>query len=113
MLVYYDPQEISTAVLLKHFFRMHNPSSLNRQGNDRGTQYRSAVFYHGADQKMEIDARIKFLVEQGRYTNIVTEITEFKNFYKAEEYHQDYLTKNPGGYCHVNLNLLDEPIGEQ
>lgn len=113
VLVYYDPHEISTALLLKHFFRMHDPSSLNRQGNDTGTQYRSSVFYHDTDQKKEIDIRVKILAQQGKYKSIVTEIAGFRNFYKAEEYHQDYLTKNPGGYCHVNLNMLDEPIGER
>ena len=112
IMVYYSKAEVSTRILLQHFFRMHDPSSLNRQGNDRGTQYRSAVYYHNSDQKREIDDRVKHLLDSGRYGKVVTEIAEFKVFYRAEEFHQDYLMKNPGGYCHVNLNLAEQPLDE-
>ena len=110
VLVYYDPGRIKLDVLLKHFFWIHDPSSLNRQGNDTGTQYRSAVFYHSAEQKKVIDEQISKLLNSGKYEKIVTDIVQFKVFYKAEEYHQDYLGKNPGGYCHINLNIVNEPL---
>lgn len=108
VLVYYDPGRIKPDVLLKHFFWIHDPSSLNKQGNDTGSQYRSAVFYHSAEQKKVIDEQVKKLIDSGKYRKIVTDIVQFKVFYKAEEYHQDYLGKNPGGYCHINLSTADE-----
>ena len=110
VLVYFDPKEMSFDDLLRHFFRMHDPSTVDRQGNDRGTQYRSALYWHGDEQKKVIDARVKKLSASGKYKKIVTEIAPFKVFYKAEEYHLDYLDKNPGGYCHVNLSMADEPL---
>ncbi len=110
VLVYYDPGEIKFETLLRHFFRIHDPASLNKQGNDVGTQYRSAVFYHSAEQRRAIDRQIKKMVESGKYRKVVTDVSPFKVFYKAEEYHQGYLTKNPGGYCHINLNMLNEPL---
>ncbi|MHC4769032.1 MAG: peptide-methionine (S)-S-oxide reductase MsrA, partial [Planctomycetota bacterium] len=81
---------------------MHDPTTLNRQGNDRGTQYRSAVFYHSAEQKA-IAERVKKQVDaSGKWSNaIVTEIVAADDFWPAEDYHQDYLQKNPDGYtCH-------------
>lgn len=110
VLVYYDPSEIKLETLLRHFFKIHDPSSLNKQGNDIGTQYRSAVFYHSADQKKEIDEQIGRMKSSGKYKKIVTDIAEFRVFYKAEEYHQDYLARNPGGYCHINLNTVNESL---
>lgn len=110
VLVYYDPREIKFETLLKHFFRIHHPDSLNRQGNDTGTQYRSAAFYHSEEQKRAIDEEIKKLTGSGRYKKIVTDVSPLKVFYKAEEYHQEYLVKNPGGYCHIDLNVLNEPL---
>ena len=108
VLVYYNPAEIKFELLLKHFFRIHDPSSLNKQGNDIGTQYRSAVFYHSTEQKKIIDDQVKKLIDSGKYRKIFTDVAQFKVFYKAEEYHQDYLGKNPGGYCHINLNMVIE-----
>jgi peptide methionine sulfoxide reductase msrA/msrB len=110
VLVYYNPAEIKFETLLKHFFRIHHPDSLNRQGNDIGTQYRSAAFYHNDEQKRAIDAEIKRMLDDGKYKKIVTDVSPLKVFYKAEEYHQEYLVKNPGGYCHINLNMLNEPL---
>jgi peptide methionine sulfoxide reductase msrA/msrB len=81
---------------------MHDPTTLNRQGNDRGTQYRSAIFYSTEEQK-KIAEEVKAEIEKSKKWKdpIVTEITKGGKFYKAEEYHQDYLEKNPGGYtCH-------------
>jgi peptide methionine sulfoxide reductase msrA/msrB len=81
---------------------MHNPTTINRQGNDVGTQYRSAIFYHSTEQKLMAEAVIKEITEKKKWDKpIVTQIVEATNFYPAEDYHQDYLKKNPGGYtCH-------------
>ncbi|HOP64199.1 MAG TPA: bifunctional methionine sulfoxide reductase B/A protein [Spirochaetota bacterium] len=110
VLVYYDPREVNFETLLKHFFRIHDPSSLNRQGNDTGTQYRSAIFYHSREQKNAIDETVNRMLNEGKYKKIVTDVSPLKVFYMAEEYHQDYLVKNPGGYCHINLNILEQPL---
>ena len=98
----YDPQTISYAEILEYFFRMHDPTTLNRQGNDRGTQYRSAIFYLNDDQKRVAHQVQDKIEKQGKWKHkIVTEITPASKFYEAEGYHQDYLKKHPGGYtCH-------------
>lgn len=100
--VIFDPAKVAYADLLKYFFRLHDPTTLNRQGNDVGTQYRSAIFYHNEAQK-KIAQQVKDEVNKsGKWKQpIVTEIVPASEFYSAEEYHQDYLQKNPGGYtCH-------------
>jgi peptide methionine sulfoxide reductase msrA/msrB len=100
--VVYNPSQLSYEDLLTWFFRMHNPTTPNRQGNDVGTQYRSAVFVHNARQRAAAE-RVKRQVDaSGKWKQtIVTEIVDATEFYPAEEYHQDYLEKNPGGYtCH-------------
>lgn len=100
--VVFNPKELSYEQLLHFFFRMHDPTTLNQQGNDRGTLYRSAIFYKN-DAQRETAVRIKAEVERsGKWKNpIVTEITAAGDFTEAEEYHQDYLQKHPGGYtCH-------------
>jgi peptide methionine sulfoxide reductase msrA/msrB len=100
--VVFDPARISYAELLGYFFRMHDPTTKNRQGNDVGTQYRSAIFYHDEEQK-RIAERVKAEVERsGRWKRpLVTEIVPAGEFYPAEDYHQKYLQKHPGGYtCH-------------
>lgn len=105
----FDPGIISYRDLLLHFFRMHDPTSLNRQGGDVGTQYRSAVFAVGGDQFSEAERVIESL--KADYNRpIVTQVREAGPFYPAEAYHQDYLVKNPGGYCHVDLGLAREPL---
>lgn len=98
--VYYDPEEISFFQLVQVFFGSHDPTSLNRQGPDRGAQYRSIAFYKDTEEKKIIEAYIQALGESGVYEDpIVTEVTPFSIFYKAEEYHQDYERKNPyNGY---------------
>jgi peptide methionine sulfoxide reductase msrA/msrB len=100
--IVFDPQQLSYEQLLGWFFRMHDPTTLNSQGNDRGTQYRSAIFYHSGAQR-ETAERVKKQVDaSGKWKNpIVTEIVPAGPFWQAEEYHQKYLAKNPGGYtCH-------------
>jgi peptide methionine sulfoxide reductase msrA/msrB len=98
--VTFDPSKLSYEQLLAFFFRIHDPTTPNRQGHDRGTQYRSAIFVRGEEQKRGAEAAKKRA--QAKWKDpIVTEIVPFSAFTPAEEYHQDYLLKNPGGYtCH-------------
>ncbi len=97
----FDTTKISFTEVLKVFFTMHDPTTLNRQGNDVGTQYRSAVFYHNDKQKKAAEEIIAELNKANAYPSpIVTEVTKFDAFYKAEDYHQDYYNQNSGeGYC--------------
>jgi len=94
--VYYDPTEISYIELVQVFFGSHDPTSLNRQGPDRGAQYRSIAFYKNPEEKKIIETYMVALEESGMYEDpIVTEVTAFTKFYNAEDYHQDYERKNP------------------
>jgi len=104
--VTYDPALVSYATLLDVFWNTHDPTTLNRQGNDRGTQYRSAVYYHDDEQKQVALASKAALEKSGTYSNpVVTEITAFSNFYPAEEYHDDYYDNNRfQGYCSVIID---------
>ncbi|WP_218126699.1 peptide-methionine (S)-S-oxide reductase MsrA [Siphonobacter aquaeclarae] len=97
----YDPKKISFADLLAVFWRTHDPTTLNRQGNDVGPQYRSAVFYHNAQQKEEAEHWKQEVDKAHIYPDpLVTEITAFTNFYKAEDYHQNYFNENGSQpYC--------------
>lgn len=97
----YDPERISYAELLEVFFKTHDPTTLNRQGNDVGTQYRSVIFYHDQEQKELAEAIKRDLDASGAYSDpIVTEIAPYTNFYPAEEYHQDYYRNHPEqAYC--------------
>ncbi|QDV49448.1 peptide-methionine (S)-S-oxide reductase MsrA [Gimesia fumaroli] len=99
--VTFDPKVIPFTDILKAFWETHDPTTLNRQGADVGTQYRSAIFYHNEKQKAEATAYKKQLDASGQFKNpIVTEITAFEKFYPAENYHQDYFKLNPGNqYC--------------
>lgn len=95
----FDPAKVSYEKLLDLFFKMHDPTTLNRQGNDRGTQYRSAIFYHGKEQRREAIAFKAKVERSGAWKGqIITEISAAGKFWPAEEYHQKYLQKNPGGY---------------
>jgi peptide-methionine (S)-S-oxide reductase len=100
--VYYDPSVISFDELLAAFFVTHDPTQLNRQGNDVGTQYRSVVFYHNEEQRSKSISYIKKLNEEKVYpSDIVTEVAQFVRFYKAEDYHQNYYNQNgKEPYCH-------------
>ncbi len=106
--VVFDPARISYADLLeKYFFRMHDPTTPNRQGNDLGSQYRSAIFVHSPDQRRAAEAA-KARAQARWKRPIVTEIVEAKPFWPAEDYHQKYLEKNPGGYtCHYMRDERD------
>ncbi|MBU0727653.1 peptide-methionine (S)-S-oxide reductase MsrA [Patescibacteria group bacterium] len=98
----YDPDKTSYHDLLDFFFRIHDPTTLNQQGNDMGTSYRSAIFYSSDDEKKEAEEFIKIVNKSGRWNSpVVTTLEPFTKFYIAEGYHQDYLQKDPRGYtCH-------------
>lgn len=103
--VKYDPNRVSLEILLEYYFRVIDPTIKDRQGNDIGSQYRTAIYYQDElDKKVIEDALAK---EQEKYSKkIVTDIEPIKQFFLAEDYHQDYLDKNPNGYCHINFNKL-------
>ena len=113
--VEYDPDDITYPDLLKVFFTVHDPTQLNRQGPDVGTQYRSAVFYHDDEQRETVEAFVDELEREGVYDDdIVTEIAPLDTFYEAEEYHQDYYEKNPGdAYCTFNAQPKIEKVREK
>lgn len=102
--VTFNPDKISYKEILEIFFSIHDPTTLNRQGNDIGTQYRSAIFYHNAEQKTIAEQVLK--EAQKHWDNpIVTELNPIQTFYKAEEYHQNYYNLHPNqGYCAVVIN---------
>lgn len=108
--IVFDPDRVSYATLLRHFFRMHDPTSKDRQGNDVGSQYRSAAFYSSDEQRRAIAEAIAEYERKRPGARVVTEAAPAGPFYPAEDYHQDYLEKHPGGYCHVDLALLREPV---
>jgi peptide-methionine (S)-S-oxide reductase len=100
--VEYDPQQVSYEQLLDLFWQMHDPTTLNRQGPDVGTQYRSAIFYQDAQQEAAARASKAALEKSGRFKRpIVTEIGPAPEFYRAEEYHQQYLEKQGAKSCHI------------
>ena len=103
MLIEYDDEVTSYRKLLAFFFRVHNPTTVNRQGNDMGSSYRSAIFYQNDEEKSEAADMIDFVNKSGKWPSpVVTTLEPLDVFYEAEDYHQDYLVKNPGGYtCHV------------
>ncbi|HEY5583099.1 MAG TPA: peptide-methionine (R)-S-oxide reductase MsrB [Ruminiclostridium sp.] len=102
----YNPHKTSLEKLLSYFFKIIDPTSLNRQGNDSGTQYRTGIYYKSIEDKKVIENYIS-KTQPSLGKKILTEILPLKKFYKAEEYHQDYLDKNPHGYCHIDLSLLN------
>ncbi|GGD21304.1 peptide-methionine (S)-S-oxide reductase MsrA [Hyunsoonleella pacifica] len=98
----YNPDETSFKALLDYFFRMHNPTTVDQQGNDRGSSYRSAIFYQNEEEKQIAEEMIAIVDASGRWDNkVVTRLEPWDIFWNAEDYHQDYLVKNPNGYtCH-------------
>lgn len=98
----FDDSQISFSQLLDVFFATHDPTTLNRQGNDVGTQYRSVIFYQDESQKQLAQQRIEELKAEG--INIVTELSPMPTFYPAEEYHQNFFARNPNqGYCNFSI----------
>lgn len=109
--IVYDAFKISYDELVEVFFRHHDPTTLDRQGPDIGTQYRSSIFYHDAEQKKAAEHAIRLLNDARIFrSKIVTRLEPAGEFYRAEEYHQKYLKKNPKGYC--SLQLQSAKIGE-
>jgi peptide-methionine (S)-S-oxide reductase len=113
----YDDEKTSYWKLLDRFFSIHNPTTLNQQGNDIGTSYRSAIFYQSEDEKAQAEAFIALVNASGRWNDpVVTTLEPFSIFWPAEAYHQDYLQQNPGGYtCHLVYfdTYLDVPNAPQ
>lgn len=99
----YDETKISIKELLDKYWTIVNPTSLNRQGNDVGSQYRTGIYYI---EESDVEVILKSKAEIGKQYEkaIVTEVEPLETYYKAEEYHQKYLKKNPGGYCHIKLD---------
>jgi peptide-methionine (S)-S-oxide reductase len=110
----FDPAQVSFEALLKVFWESHDPTQGMRQGNDVGTQYRSGIYCYDAEQKAAaVASRDAFAprLEQAGYGAITTEIVDAPEFYYAEDYHQQYLAKNPGGYCGLGGTGVSCPIG--
>ncbi len=100
--VTYDPSKVTYEKLLQIFWDNHNPTTVNRQGPDVGSQYRSAIFYHSDEQKEEAETSMKALDESGKWKSpVVTQIVPKVTFYEAEDYHQQYLAKRGLGSCHI------------
>ena len=99
----YDPTETNYKKLLDFFFQIHNPTTLNQQGNDKGTSYRSAIFFADDEEKAIAEEMIGIVNDSERWNDpVVTTLEPLERFWAAEDYHQDYLVKNPGGYtCHA------------
>ncbi len=114
VLVVFDPRKVSYSDLVKVFWESHDPTQGMRQGNDVGTQYRSAIYYYD-DEQREIAERSREAYQQqlsaAGYGAITTEITHAPEFYYAEDYHQQYLSKNPGGYCGLGGTGVSCPVG--
>ena len=104
--VVYDPAILSLDRLTELYFHSIDPLSLNRQGNDCGTRYRTGIYYRDEGDRATIE-RIYHAVEAKVGSPIVVELEPLRNFYPAEDYHQDYLDKNPSGYCHLSLFLME------
>lgn len=107
--VEYDKQRITLVTLLKHFFRVVDTTQINRQGNDIGVQYRNAIYYFDKKDKETIETFIEGK-QESLAKKVQTQVLKASKFYDAEEYHQNYLEKNPGGYCHIDLSLLRDII---
>jgi len=103
----FDPTKISFKRLLDVFWQIHDPTLADRQGNDVGTQYQAVIFYHNEGQRLAAEQSKENLEKSGQYDEpIVTKIEPIEKFWPAEEEHQRYLEKHPGGYCHINLKAI-------
>jgi peptide-methionine (S)-S-oxide reductase len=106
--VYYDPSKISFETLVRAFFASHDPTQLNRQGNDVGTQYRSIAFYRNDSERKIIDAEVRRFTDSKKYSSkIVTEVKPLTKFYPAENYHQEYILHNPNNPYVRNVSIPD------
>jgi len=105
--VKYDADQVDLKLLIDVFFKSIDPTSLNRQGNDRGDNYRSGIYFTDKNDEATVKNEVQQLAKN--YAKpVVVETVPLKNFYKAEDYHQDYLDKNPGGYCHIAPGVFEE-----
>jgi peptide-methionine (S)-S-oxide reductase len=114
VLVVYDPARVSYEGLLKLFWEGHDPTQGMRQGNDRGTQYRSGIYVFDEEQRTQAEASrdvFQQALDKARFGTITTEILDSPHFYYAEDYHQQYLAKNPGGYCGLGGTGVSCPVG--
>ena len=112
--VVYDPKKISYEQLLRVFWESHDPTQGMRQGNDMGTQYRSAIYYHSEAQKIAAESSLAAYqqeLQKSGFGTITTEVAAAPEFYYAEDYHQQYLAKNPDGYCGIGGTGVSCPIG--
>ena len=109
----YEPSKISLNELLAHFWRVIDPYSINKQGNDVGAQYRSGVYYTSNDDESVIRAFFDAKAKADLNRKIAVQIAPLKNFVIAEPYHQKYLQKNPRGYCHIDLDMANEPLHDE
>ena len=107
--VTYDASKVSLREILLHYFRIINPLSKNKQGNDVGTQYRTGVYYTDANDLSIIEQVFQEMTEQYGQS-LAVELLPLQHFIPAEDYHQDYLKKNPNGYCHINVNQAASPV---
>ena len=103
--ILYNPEVVSLTLLLELFFRSIDPTSLNRQGNDCGTRYRTGIYYT-TEEDIATIRKVYNDMERVVGEQLMVEVEPLKNFYHAEEYHQDYLDKNPRGYCHIPFELM-------
>jgi len=107
--VRYDPERVELVTLLDYYFKVIDPTMLNQQGNDRGVQYRTGIYY--TDEKLVDIINVRMKEEQSKYDDpIVVEVEPLVHYYLAEDYHQDYLEKNPNGYCHIDLFTVEEVV---
>ena len=106
--IFYDSSKISFETLVKAFFASHDPTTLNRQGNDVGTQYRSIAFYNNDQEKKIIEAEMKKVTDSKKYSSkLVTQVVPFKKFYSAEDYHQEYILNHPNNPYVQNVSIPD------
>lgn len=110
--IVYEPSRVSLEEILFHYFRIIDPTSVNKQGNDIGRQYRTGIYYTNTSDEKSVNSFIAFM--RKKYSKpLAVETALLKNFVRAEEYHQDYLDKNPGGYCHIDLSLASKPLSDE
>ena len=105
--VVYDPEQISLTFLLERFYEVIDPTNLNKQGGDEGTQYRTGIYYVDPADELMITGSV-ILLGESLTEPVVIEVLPLENYYTAEEYHQNYLVKNPAGYCHISLGMFEQ-----
>lgn len=108
--VTYDPAGITLGELLQHYFRIIDPFSLNKQGNDIGRQYRTGIYYTDESDKAIVQEMMQTVSQKYDGRPLAVELEPLRHFLDAEDYHQDYLKKNPNGYCHIDLALAKAPL---